>query len=101
MNEVQIKRMAERRYVPSIGPIIHHSVRAVDPVINALRTERVRRGWSQSHLSDLLGHTAGSISQWESGNQCPRWTAIRDWAEALGFRFHLTRFMVVDADEVD
>jgi uncharacterized membrane protein/DNA-binding XRE family transcriptional regulator len=36
-----------------------------------MKHERVRRGWSQARLADLLGTDAGTVSRWERGVTSP------------------------------
>jgi len=63
-----------------------------DPIATELRNERLRRGWSQTYLSQLLGRqTYQTVYQWEQGVHDLRLSNLRDWADTLGYDLVLVR----------
>jgi transcriptional regulator with XRE-family HTH domain len=64
-----------------------------DPILDALRRERERRGWSQHRLANEIGRaTYQTIFNWESGTNEPILGHLRHWAAALGFAIVLEPF---------
>ncbi len=49
----------------------------------ALRAERLRRGWTQADLAGRLGLSQPTIASWESGNRYVTPTNLRAWAALL------------------
>ena len=63
-----------------------------DPIATELRNERLRRGWSQTYLSQLLGRqTCQTVYRWEQGIHDPCLSNLSDWADALGYDLVLVR----------
>ena len=57
-----------------------------DPIVEELRAERKRRGWSQTQLGNEIGHaTYGGVWAWENYAQGPKLSSLRMWAAALGY----------------
>lgn len=57
-----------------------------DPILDRLKAERERRGWSQQHLAEEIGRsTYQTIFNWESGTNDPTLNHLRHWAAALGY----------------
>jgi transcriptional regulator with XRE-family HTH domain len=62
-----------------------------DPILDALRAERERRGLSQTELAQMIGRsTYNTPYQWESGINEPTLSSLREWAGALGYDVTLT-----------
>jgi transcriptional regulator with XRE-family HTH domain len=62
-----------------------------DPILDTLRAERERRGWSQTDLAQRIGRrTYNTPYQWESGSNEPTLSSLREWARALGYDVTLT-----------
>lgn len=62
-----------------------------DPILDTLRAERERRGWSQTYLAQRLGRqTYNTPYNWESGVNEPTLSSLREWAGALGYDVTLT-----------
>ncbi|TQS30005.1 helix-turn-helix domain-containing protein [Microbispora sp. KK1-11] len=55
----------------------------INPIIQALRDERIRRGWSQDALAARLYVHRTQISHWESGRCDPTGDSLVRWADAL------------------
>lgn len=62
-----------------------------EPIITALRNERLRRRWPQRRLAGLLGVQQSVVSEWETGAVDPLSVNLERWAEALGFEVVLRR----------
>lgn len=56
----------------------------VDPVVVALRAERIRRGWTLRQVAELAGCAFSSIHHAEVGKRSPTLALLRAWADALG-----------------
>jgi len=62
-----------------------------DPILDALRAERERRGWSQTDLAQRIGRsTYQTTYNWESGTNEPTLSSLREWAGVLGYDVTLT-----------
>lgn len=73
-----------------------------DPILDALRAERERRGWSQTDLAQRIGRlTYNTAYQWESGINEPTLSSLREWAGALGFDVTLTALVPVSGGTVE
>lgn len=55
----------------------------VDQIIAALRAERKRRRWTQTHVAQLIGTTQPVISRYENGKVTPHADTLCQWAAAL------------------
>lgn len=55
----------------------------VDQIIAALRAERRRRRWSQTHVARLLGASQPQIARWETHKVTPGGDTLCQWAAAL------------------
>lgn len=61
-----------------------------DPILDALRAERERRGLTLQTLGEDLGRaTYQTVWNWESGTNEPTLSSLREWAAALGFSVQL------------
>lgn len=60
-------------------------------IIEDLRAERIRKGWSKSYLAERAGVHPNSISDWERGDHVPPFDKVIVWARALGYELELTR----------
>ncbi|GAA0738642.1 helix-turn-helix transcriptional regulator [Dactylosporangium roseum] len=57
-----------------------------DPILDALKAERERRGLTLQGLAEKIDRqTYQSIWQWESGASDPTLSSLREWAGAFGF----------------
>lgn len=57
-----------------------------DPILDTLRAERERRGWSQTTLAQHIGRaTYQTTYNWESGHNEPTLSSLREWAGSLGY----------------
>lgn len=65
---------------------------AVDPIIKQLMLMRLRRGWTQTQVSEMLGHDGNAVIQrWEAGNAMPKLPNLAAWAELFGHEIALVR----------
>jgi transcriptional regulator with XRE-family HTH domain len=60
-----------------------------DPVVAALVEARVAHGLTRAALAARMGYHAALLAKWERELCQPRLASLRDWADALGFRFEL------------
>lgn len=56
-----------------------------DPIVEQLRAERVRRGWSEWDIASRVGCDQSAVNHWERGRRNPLPSNLRAWAGALGF----------------
>lgn len=69
-----------------------------DPILDALRAERERRGWSQTELGERLGRRSYNTAyNWECGVNEPKLSSLRAWARALGYDVTLTPLSAAQA----
>lgn len=67
---------------------------------NRLRSERLRRTWSQEQLADLSGHHQPEISDYETGRTFPRPESIKRLANAFGVPDDVVfRWLIEEAEE--
>lgn len=57
----------------------------IDPIVLLLRQRRLRRGWHQGELGDLLGVHSSTVNAWERGRREPGLQILRQWADKLGY----------------
>lgn len=57
-----------------------------DPVIEALRAARVKRGISQAELAKLIKVNPVSVAGWENYRRNPTLPRLHQWARALHVR---------------
>ncbi len=60
-------------------------LRTRDPLLAALRAERLARGVSLDQLGQRAGFAHDLIGKWERGARSPRLANAVAWANALGF----------------
>jgi transcriptional regulator with XRE-family HTH domain len=60
----------------------------LDPIIEQLRAERLRRGWI---LKDITDRTGLDVGQLERGRSRPNMATLQRWAGLLGFDVVLER----------
>jgi transcriptional regulator with XRE-family HTH domain len=61
------------------------STEELDPIIQALRKERLARGWNQWDVARRMGYSSPArVSQLESGEGDIHMSTLKSWAETLG-----------------
>lgn len=65
--------------------------RAIDPVVEQLRQERIDRRVKSKDLAESIGLNPSTLSSYESGTVSPQLSVIRDWAYALDHEPTLNR----------
>lgn len=64
--------------------------RQVNPIMAALRTERLRRGMTLTELSHLVGYNRKMLSACETGYRTPNLFQLIAWAQVFNFTLTLT-----------
>ena len=59
-------------------------------VIDALKAERIAKGWTTRGLAKRLGVSQAAISAWERGTREPAWEDLERWAMELGGKLKMT-----------
>lgn len=77
---------------------IRNSTNPIHPILDTLRRERVRRRLSLSSLAAILGYHPVSIDTWECGKRIPKFQAVLDWAQSLGYEIKLERRITATSD---
>ena len=62
-----------------------HLNRLPNEVAEILRTERIALGLDLKTVAARMGSRAVSLGLWESGQNEPRWSDLKRWAEALSY----------------
>lgn len=52
--------------------------------MTAIKDYRIKKGYSQQQLAELLGATQAAVAMWESGARLPRTDKLPKLAEVLG-----------------
>lgn len=56
---------------------------------NKLKLARVVKGYTQKEVSEMLGISQSTYSDWEIGKSIPRWVASAELAEIFGLECYL------------
>lgn len=64
-------------------------MKAVMPMVAALRQERLRQGLTQAAVARRAGYARKTIGGYETGHDNPSVDALAHWAAALGLRVAL------------
>lgn len=65
--------------------------RPLDPVVEALRLERIRQRLSQRLIAERIGVAQNVICNWECGRSSPMLHNVRRWAESLDLDLRAVR----------
>lgn len=60
-------------------------------IIEDLKAERIRRGWSIDYVAKLAGIHHSSLSEYERAQHVPPIDKVMVWATALGYQLDLLR----------
>lgn len=98
---INIGRKANSLDLKRPQPGSRKNKRPIHPLIKQLRQIREQRRMPRPRLSKKSGHHINEILRWELGQTGPKFHAVSDWAEALGFEIVLQpRLRVISDSEI-
>lgn len=74
---------------PGHGGRKRESNHYIPTIIDALRSARIKRNYSQERLAKVLGYDRFTIGRWERGEMSPTFGSLLNWCDILGFELTL------------